>query len=69
VQQLLDDQKSDAVIAAGKKIDGQATADKVSQTPTLFLGRTGGPLTMVSSKDTFDQARLAAAIRRLAGNR
>jgi protein-disulfide isomerase len=65
VRRLLDEQKSDAVIADGKKIDGKATADKVSQTPTLFLGRTGGPLREVSSKDTFDQARLAAAIRSL----
>ena len=65
VQRLLDEQQSDAVIAVGKKIDGAANADNVSQTPTLLLGRTGGPLRMVSSKDTFDQARLAAAIRRL----
>jgi protein-disulfide isomerase len=68
VQRLLDDQHSDAVIAVGKKIDHAANADNVSQTPTLFLGRTGGPLRMVSSKDTFDAARLAAAIRRLGGS-
>ena len=65
VQRLLDEQQSDAVIAVGKKIDGAANADNVSQTPTLLLGKTGGPLRMVSSKVTFDQARLAAAIRRL----
>jgi len=64
VQRLLDEQQSDAVIAVGKKIDGAANADNVSQTPTLLLGKTGGPLRMVSSKVTFDQARLAAAIRR-----
>ena len=65
VQRLLDEQQSDAVIGVGKKIDGAANADNVSQTPTLLLGRTGGPLRMVSSKDTFDGARLAAAIRSL----
>ncbi|MGN6431031.1 MAG: DsbA family protein [Gaiellaceae bacterium] len=67
VQRLLDDQKSSAVINVGKTIDGKANADNVSQTPTLFIGSTGGPLHMVSSKDTFDAARLAAAIRRLGG--
>lgn len=65
VPQLLDEQKSKAAIAVGKKIDGQANADNVSQTPTLLLGKTGGPLHAVSSKDTFDAARLAAAIRAL----
>jgi len=68
VQRVLDEQKSDAVIAAGKRIDGQANADNVSQTPTILLGRTGGRLRAVSSRDTFDAARLAAAVRRLAGN-
>jgi protein-disulfide isomerase len=67
VQRLLDDQKSNAVIDVGKTIDRKANADNVSQTPTLFIGRTGGPLHLVSSKDTFDAARLAAAIRRLGG--
>jgi protein-disulfide isomerase len=67
VQPLLDDQKSSAVIGVGKTIDEKANADNVSQTPTLFIGRTGGPLHMVSSKDTFDAARLAAAIRSLSG--
>jgi protein-disulfide isomerase len=67
VQRLLDDQKSNAVINVGKTIDGQANADNVSQTPTLFIGRTGGQMHVVSSKDTFDAMRLAAAIRRLGG--
>ena len=65
VQRLIDDQKSNAVMDVGKTIDGQANSDNVSQTPTLLLGRTGGPLHVVSSKDTFDAARLAAAIRSL----
>jgi protein-disulfide isomerase len=68
VRRLLE-QQSNAVIDIGKTIDGQAKADNVSQTPTLLLGRTGGPLRLVSSKDTFDAARLAAKIRSLSGNR
>ena len=67
VRRLLDEQQSNSVIEVGKTIDGRANADNVSQTPTLFLGRTGGAFRMVSSKVTFDQARLAAAIRRLGG--
>ena len=63
VRRLLDEQNSDAVVAVGKKIDGQADADKVSQTPTVLIGRTGGPLHAV--KDPFDSARLVAAIRDL----
>ena len=65
VPRLLDDQKSAGVIAVGKTVDGEAKADNVSQTPTLLLGRTGGPLRMVSTKDTFDAARLAALVRSL----
>jgi protein-disulfide isomerase len=69
VRRLLDEQQSNAVIDVGKTIDARANADNVSQTPTLLLGRTGGLLRMVSSKDTFDAARLAAKIRSLSGNR
>jgi hypothetical protein len=69
VGRLLDEQQSNAVIDIGKTIDGRANADNVSQTPTLLLGRTGGLLHTVSSKDTFDEARLAAKIRSLSGNR
>jgi protein-disulfide isomerase len=65
VPRLLDEQKSQAVIAAGKTVDEQSNADNVRQTPTLLLGRTGGPLRMVSTRDTFDAARLAALIRSL----
>lgn len=47
------------------KIDAQATADRVSETPTLFIGKTGSKLKPVSSTVTFDAAQLAAAIRAL----
>jgi protein-disulfide isomerase len=65
VKRLLDEQKSQAVIAVGKTVDGDAKADKVSETPTLLIGKTGSKLRKVPSKLAFDEARLVAAIRRL----
>jgi protein-disulfide isomerase len=65
VRQLLDDQNSSAVTSATEKIDKQATADRVSQTPTLLVGKTGSKLNPVSSGATFDAAKLAAEIRSL----
>ena len=65
VRQLLDNQDSSLVTDATNRIDGQATADRVSQTPTLFFGKTGSKLKPVSSTVTFDAAQLAAAIRAL----
>jgi hypothetical protein len=63
VRQLLNNQDSSFVTDATNKIDGQATADRVSQTPTLLIGKTGSKLKPVSSTATFDAAQLAAAIR------
>jgi len=65
VPRLLDEQKSPAAVAGGKTVDGEATADNVSETPTVLLGKTGSNLHKVSSRVTFDEARLAAAIRSL----
>jgi protein-disulfide isomerase len=65
VRRLLDDQNSTFVTKATKKIDAQATADRVSETPTLLLGKTDSKLTRVSSAATFDPAKLATAIRSL----
>ena len=65
VKRLLDEQKSHAVIAVGKTVDRDAKADKVSETPTLLIGKTGSKLRKVPSKLAFDEARLVAAIRRL----
>jgi protein-disulfide isomerase len=67
VRRMLDDQDSSEVKNAADRIDAQSNADRVSQTPTLFLGKTGSKLQPVSSQVTFDQARLAAAIRRSLG--
>jgi hypothetical protein len=63
VRQLLDEQNSSAVTNATHRIDAQATADKVSETPTLLIGKTGSKLKKVSSTAPFDAAELAAAIR------
>jgi protein-disulfide isomerase len=65
VRRVLDDQDSSLVTDVTHRIDAQATADRVSQTPTLLLGKTGSKLNPVSSAATFDAAKLAAAIRSL----
>ena len=67
VPRLLADQDSSAVKKVADRIDSQSNADRVSQTPTLLLGKTGSKLQPVSSQVTFDEARLAAAIRRSLG--
>src|SRR6266516_812823 len=63
VQRLLDAQNSSAVKNVTDRIDAQGSADRVSQTPTLLLGKTGSKLKPVSSAATFDAAKLANAIR------
>lgn len=65
VQRVVDDQDSSFVTDATNRIDAQANADRVSQTPTLFIGKTGSKLKPVSSTATFDATQLAAAIRAL----
>ena len=63
VRRLLDNQNSTFVTNATNRIDSQATADGVSETPTLFLGKTGSKLKLVSPTVPFDEAKLGAAIR------
>lgn len=65
VRRVVDDQDSSFVTDATNRIDAQATADRVPQTPTLLIGKTGSKLKPVSSTATFDAAQLAAAIRAL----
>jgi protein-disulfide isomerase len=65
VRRVVDDQDSRFVTDATNRIDAQATADHVPQTPTLLIGKTGSKLKPVSSTATFDAAQLAAAIRAL----
>jgi protein-disulfide isomerase len=64
VRRLLDDQDSAVVKSAIDRIESQAKADRVSSTPWLLLGKTGSKLHVVSSDATFNEARLADAIRR-----
>jgi hypothetical protein len=64
VPRLLDDQDSAVVKSAIDRIESQAKADRVSSTPWLLLGKTGSKLHVVSSDATFNEARLADAIRR-----
>jgi protein-disulfide isomerase len=59
VPAVLDDQNSSAVKSVSKGFD----AAGVSETPTLLIGKTGSTLQPVSSSVTFDEAKLAAAIR------
>src|SRR2546421_2262308 len=63
VRRLTNEQNSTFVTNATHRIDAQATADRVSETPTLLLGKTGSNLSPVSSAATFDPAKLAPAIR------
>jgi protein-disulfide isomerase len=63
VRQLLDSQNSPAVGSVASRIAGQANADKVTETPTVLLGKTGSKLRPVGSRVPFDPAALGAAIR------
>jgi protein-disulfide isomerase len=65
VRGLLDDQNSTFVTNATHRLDAQANADNVSETPTLLIGKTGSKLKKVPSTAPFNAAELAAAIRSL----
>jgi protein-disulfide isomerase len=49
-----------AIAQEGDRFEAQATADNVTQTPTVLVGKTGGKLTKVVSPDV---ANLSAAIQ------
>ena len=53
-----------AVSQEGDRFEAQATADHVTETPTVLVGKTGGKLTEVVSLDV---ANLSAAIRQAGG--
>jgi len=53
-----------AVSTEGDRFEAQATADHVTETPTVLVGKTGGKLTEVVSLDV---ANLSAAIRQAGG--
>jgi protein-disulfide isomerase len=53
---------SSTVSEEAKTYDNQATADQVSGTPTVLVGRTGGPLTNVAPNGTPTLTGLEAAL-------
>jgi protein-disulfide isomerase len=64
VQTLLDTRNSAGVVDTAKRYDAQATADGVGGTPALYLGKTGGKLTVFSPANAPDAAALSAALDR-----
>jgi protein-disulfide isomerase len=59
---LLAARNSHAVTAAVKLADDQATTDKVSGTPTIYVGKTGATPRVVSPGQAPDTATLSAAL-------
>ena len=62
VEQLQSDRDSSAVTAAAKRYVSQATADRVTGTPTLLVGPTGSTLKTVSLQSPTDEQTLTDAI-------
>ena len=62
VAKLLTDQNSSAVAKTAAGFDAESTADKVSSTPTVLVGRTGSKPTLVALKTSTDKATLVAAL-------
>ncbi len=62
VHVLFSDRTSAAVKAAQKQVDDLAKADKVSGTPTLFVGKSGTKGTEVALKSPTDEQSVVAAI-------
>lgn len=61
-KQLFAQRDSGSVQATAAKIDAQARSDKVSATPTIYVGKSGTHGTIVPLKSPTDQATLFAAI-------
>jgi protein-disulfide isomerase len=62
VKQLLADRSSAAVESAAKTVDQQATADGVSGTPTLLVGKSGTNGRPVALSSPTDEASVVSAI-------
>lgn len=58
LKQLFDERSSTAVQAAAKQVDADASANGVSGTPTLFVGRAGEKPTRVPMANGLDEATL-----------
>jgi hypothetical protein len=62
VHQLLDARNSDSVKSRAKEFDSQGIADKVSGTPTLFVGKSGTKGKQVGLTSATDEQALVDAI-------
>jgi protein-disulfide isomerase len=63
VPKLLADMKSSTVSKLAGEFDSQMTADKVTSTPTLLVGKSGTHGKIVPMKSSTDKATLVAAIQ------
>ena len=66
VHTLLNARSSGAVKAAQKTVDDLATTDKVTGTPTLYVGKTGTKGTLVNLASSTDEKTLISAINNAA---
>jgi protein-disulfide isomerase len=62
VATLLTDRNSSAVAKTAASFDAQSTADKVTATPTVLVGRTGAKPKVVPLKSSTDKATLVTAL-------
>jgi protein-disulfide isomerase len=62
VHQLLDARSAGSIATQAKALDAQMVADKVSGTPTLYVGKTGKKGSLVSMANSTDQQSLVDAI-------
>ena len=62
VHQLLDASSAGSIATQAKALDAQGTADKVSGTPTLFVGKTGTKGKLVALASSTDQQAVVDAI-------
>ena len=62
VPRLLSDRSSATVSAQAKAFDAQSDQDKVTETPTVLVGKSGGPLRKVSFPSLSDPTAIEAAI-------
>jgi protein-disulfide isomerase len=67
VHTLLNARSSAAVQAAQKQVDDLATTDKVTGTPTLFVGKTGTHGAQVNLASATDEQALVTAINNAGG--
>jgi protein-disulfide isomerase len=62
VPRLLSDRNSSTISDQAKAFDAQSDQDNVTETPTVLVGKSGGPLRPVSMRSLTDTASISAAI-------